>query len=377
MHRTATAHVERKHSRALPSWLFHANIALLSARAHRALWGQPWHFCDVPVTPTLSPANSAWGPLPPGMIDFARRAARRNDPVLILGETGTGKDHLADLIHTLGPRARRPLRRVNVAEISDTLFERELFGHVAGAFTDARQGGKGLFEAAGGGTLVLDEIGDLPPGLQAKLLRVLEDGVVRRIGSTEEIAVDVRVIATTNSDLEAAVRAGRFRADLYYRLDVLSYHLPPLRERMQQLPELAEFLLARASRDAAPPRISPEALYLLLAYRWPGNVRQLDGVLRRAVALCDGAVIEPQHLPEALRNGTSAAPPARHAPNGGRAVRYLAPGDLLAERCLILEALRAENGERHRAARRLGMGRTTLWHKIKEHRITDDELRGV
>jgi two-component system response regulator HydG len=312
------------------------------------------------------------GPLLPDVLDFAKRVAPRTDPVLILGETGTGKDHLADLIHSLGPRAKRPLVRVNVAEISDTLFERELFGHVAGAFTDARQGNRGLFEAAEGGTLVLDEIGELPPALQAKLLRVLEDGVVRRIGSTEEVRVDVRVLATTNVDLEGAVQLGRFRADLYYRLDILSYRLPPLREHPERLPELAAFLLARACRGALAPALSPEALAILMAYRWPGNVRELDGVVRRAVALADGPVVEPHHLPEKLR--ACAAPASRARARGGRAARYLA-GNAGDERLRILEALSAERGERLAVARRLGMSRTTLWQKIKEHRITDDEVK--
>lgn len=323
------------------------------------------------ATASGAPARGLSGPLLPDVLDFARRVAPRTDPVLILGETGTGKDHLADLIHSLGPRAKRPLVRVNVAEISDTLFERELFGHVAGAFTDARQGNKGLFEAAEGGTLVLDEIGELPPALQAKLLRVLEDGIVRRIGSTEELRVDVRVLATTNVDLEGAVQLGRFRADLYYRLDILSYRLLPLRERPERLPELASFLLARACRGALAPALSPEALAVLMAYRWPGNVRELDGVVRRAVALADGSFIGPEHLPEKLRACAPASPaPAR----GARAARYLA-GNTGDERLRILEALSAERGERLAVARRLGMSRTTLWQKIKEHRITDDEVK--
>jgi len=298
-------------------------------------------------------------------LDFARRAARNDAPVLLLGDTGSGKSHLAAVIHRLSARARGPFHSVNCGAIPDTLFEREMFGHMRGAFTDARESREGAFEAANGGTLFLDEVGELPLAVQTKLLSVLEERRVRRLGATHDTPVDVRVVTATNADLVAMVAGKQFREDLFHRIAVLRFRVPPLRERKRELPGLVQHLLERRGTGGATPEVTPEAMELIRAYPWPGNVRELDNALRRAVVYAEQDPIAPQHLPEEIRVAASSAAGEADAPQ-----RYVAPDDPEVERRLIEEALREEAGNRTRAARRLGMSRSALWNKMHRHRIS-------
>nr|MBI3612987.1 sigma 54-interacting transcriptional regulator [Nitrospirota bacterium] len=232
------------------------------------------------------------------VLSLARKAAATASTILLLGESGVGKEILVRSIHAWSPRAGRPFRAVNCAAITETLLESELFGHEKGAFTGALQQKKGLFELAQGGTVFLDEIGDMKPELQAKLLRVLQDREFVRVGGTASIQVDIRVLAATNQDLAAAVNDGRFRKDLFYRLNVLTLTLPPLRERKEDIAPLAKALLTRLSRDLLRPEmtLSPAAIATLERYDWPGNVRELENVIERAVILSAGPVIQPDDL---------------------------------------------------------------------------------
>ena len=287
------------------------------------------------------------------ILDRARTIAQTSAPVVLLGETGTGKEVLARALHYASPRAAKPFVPVNCGAIPGELLESELFGHVRGSFSGAVADKPGLFEAASGGTLLLDEVADLPHPLQVKLLRVLQDGEVRRVGSNRSISLDVRVIAATHKDLGALVEVGLFRADLYYRIKVLSVRLPALRERREDILPLARRFLA-LERD--PPRqLGPSAEELLLRYRWPGNVRELSNAMRCASAMAEGPVIEPQHLPEEiLRPGPRAS---------AAALRTLAQ----VEEEHVLAVLRACNGVQADAARILGIGRTTLWRKLRSY----------
>lgn len=297
-------------------------------------------------------------------LDFARRAARNDEPVLLLGETGSGKSHLAAVIHRLSARARGPFHNVNCGAIPDTLFEREMFGHMRGAFTDAKESREGAFEAANGGTLFLDEVGELPLAVQTKLLSVLEERRVRRLGATHDTPVDVRVVTATNADLVAMVAGKQFREDLFHRIAVLRFRVPPLRERKRELPGLVQHLLERRGTGGATPEVTPEAMELIRAYPWPGNVRELDNALRRAVVYAEQEPIGPHHLPEEIGIAAKAV-----AGEGAAPERYVAPVDPEVERRMIVEALQAEGGNRTRAARRLGMSRSALWAKIHRHRI--------
>ena len=227
-----------------------------------------------------------------------RKAARSNSTVLLLGESGVGKEILARSIHNWSPRANRPFVAVNCVALSDQLLESELFGHEKGAFTGAHQQKKGLLEVAQGGTIFLDEIGDMKPGLQAKLLRVLQDREFDRVGGTQPIKVDIRVIAATNQDLKAAMRDGRFRKDLFFRLNVVSVTIPPLRERREDIPALAKFFVGRYAKELKRPHlaIQPNAIEALRQYDWPGNVRELANVIERAVVLASGDAINVDDL---------------------------------------------------------------------------------
>src|SRR5512138_80841 len=234
----------------------------------------------------------------------AARVAASDATVLILGESGTGKELVARAIHSASPRAQGPFVPVDCGAIAEGVLESELFGHVRGAFTGAQQARRGLFEEASHGTIFLDEIGDVGPGLQARLLRALQEGTIRRVGANEAIPVDARVVAATNKDLEEAVKAGRFREDLYYRLNVVTLRIPPLRERREDVPLLAEHFAAKHARgDGA---ISPEARELLVRYPWPGNVRELENVVARALALNPSGVVVPADLPEHVREAAAA-----------------------------------------------------------------------
>jgi transcriptional regulator with PAS, ATPase and Fis domain len=316
----------------------------------------------------------------PAMREVARTVAKLATaviPVLLHGETGTGKEVVTRLVHEGGPRRDKPLVAVNCGAIPAELVESTLFGHERGAFTGAGQQQRGLFEAADGGTILLDEIGELPAPAQAALLRVLEEKRVRRVGATREIEVDVRVVAATHRDLAAMVEAGTFRRDLYYRLAVMEVTLPPLRERRGDIAPLAARFLAKAAKANARDvrAIAPEALALLARHAWPGNVRELRNVIERAVVVADGDTITPQDLPERMRGPGDAAPKAAEpSPSKGplktRLERF--------ERDVILEALRETNGNQTEAARRLEVPLRTLQHKISAHGIkrTSDHRPG-
>ncbi len=293
---------------------------------------------------------------------IARLAASKST-VLIEGESGSGKEVVARAIHAASSRAAKLFVTVNCATLPDQLLESELFGHERGSFTDAREQKQGLFELADGGTVMLDEIGDLPAGGQAKLLRLLEDKRFRRVGGLVELASDVRVIAATHVDLEARVAEGRFRTDLFFRLNVVRMTVPPLREHRQDIPTLAAFFVARYNKETngSARGVSPKALELMLSYPWPGNVRELRNAIERAFALHPGIdEIRPEHLPPAL-SGSPAAPLAKES---GSAV-----GDVTlkqAERRMIQEAMAKAHDNQSQAARLLGVSRDTLRYRLKK-----------
>lgn len=274
-------------------------------------------------------------------------------PVIIEGESGTGKEVLARTLHANSPRAERPFIAVNVAALPSELLESELFGHAKGAFTGASAAKRGLFEEASGGTLFLDEIGEMPHVLQVKLLRALQDGEVRKVGETRAFSVDARVLCATNADLAQEVRDGRFRSDLYYRLRVFRFTVPPLRHRRADILPLATVLAERV--DERPHRFTPAAESALLGYSWPGNVRELANAVHHGVVLSQGADLALEHLPDELRS------PER-APSPDGELETLAA----VERRHLLKVLGACRGNQAEAARRLGIGRTTLWRKLRE-----------
>ncbi len=288
----------------------------------------------------------------------AARVAASDATVLILGESGTGKELVASAIHAASPRAAGPFVPVDCGAIAEGVLESELFGHVRGAFTGAQQARRGLFEESRGGTLFLDEIGDVGPGLQARLLRALQEGTIRRVGANEPIPVDSRVVAATNRDLEAAVKAGRFREDLYYRLNVVMLRIPPLRERREDVPLLAEHFAAKHGRGEGA-AVSPEARELLVAYEWPGNVRELENVIARALALNPSGVVVPADLPERIRGG-EAPPRGLPLPPG-----YRPTLDELSRRYTAL-VLGEAGGNKTRAAELLGIDRKTLYRILGE-----------
>ncbi len=305
------------------------------------------------------------------LIDLIERVAPSAAAVTILGESGTGKELVARAIHARSPRAERPFVPVNCAAISKELIESELFGHEKGAFTGATGAHKGAFEEADGGTLFLDEIGELPGDLQAKLLRALESGEIKRVGSSRPSHVDVRVVAATNRDLLAASRAGAFRDDLYYRLCVVPLTLPPLRNRRVDIPALAEHLLAQFSPRGQTVRFTPGALKRLEAHHWPGNVRELRNVVHRALLLRRGTAIDEADL--------AFDPDPTPRPRDGGAVGQYFPGRKLeemlelAERQIVEAALRQFNNNRERVAKELGVARSTLFKRLKDWGMTRQE----
>jgi DNA-binding NtrC family response regulator len=240
-----------------------------------------------------------------------RRIAKVEEPVLITGESGTGKELVARAIHAQSNRAELPFIAINCASVPEALLEAEFFGHTANAFTGAGSARRGLFREADGGTLFLDEIGEMPPSLQAKLLRVLQDGRIRALGEAGEIAVNVRIVAATNREIEADVKAGHWREDLFYRLEALSLQVPPLRERAGDIPELSTWFLAKiaAERELPGLRLSERALEAIQAYSFPGNIRELGNALARAATFCEGDYIDLRHLPSRVRNGEAVVPP--------------------------------------------------------------------
>jgi DNA-binding NtrC family response regulator len=293
--------------------------------------------------------------------------APSNVPVLITGESGTGKELVARTLHNLSPRKNRPFVAVNCAAIPETLIESEIFGHEKGAFTGAVDRRAGCFELASGGTLLLDEVGDMPIGTQAKLLRVLEERKLRRLGARTEQDVDVRVLAATNRDPKSAVEKGHLRADLFYRLNVFNIHMPPLREHMEDLPAMAEMMIEQMnqkhSRKVA--GIAPSMLDRLLSYKWPGNARELRNAIERAVILCpDGAPLDAGHLIKGFGRE-----PGQTAVATDPASINLHVGTTVdeAERLLIVRTLEATGQNKTRAAEILGVSLKTLHNKLKEY----------
>ncbi|MGI9102471.1 MAG: sigma-54-dependent transcriptional regulator [Terriglobales bacterium] len=314
------------------------------------------------------------------MVFVRKVAASEATTILIQGESGTGKDLIAKAIHYESRRAEKPFVAINCSAIPETLMEAELFGHERGAFTDAKQMKKGLFEVADGGTLFLDEIGELSPLLQAKLLRVLEDQVIRRVGGIRDMQVNVRVIAASNRDLEKAVREGNFRQDLYYRLAIISVFLPPLRERKEDILPMVEFFLERYSRKFRKNihGISEETRRLLLNHDWPGNVRELKNAIERAMILEEEQVLRPAYLPFSVGHaangmtafeavaGETGAPlangrslPRLAIPEGGTSLEEV-------ERALVEMAMRQANNNQTHAARLLDISRDALRYKLKK-----------
>jgi DNA-binding NtrC family response regulator len=288
------------------------------------------------------------------------KAAQSSHPVLILGESGTGKEMVARSIHFSGPCADKPFIPVDCGSLVPTLIESELFGYVKGAFTGAIQAKDGLLAIAEGGTVFLDEVGELPVDLQAKLLRAIQEKEIRPVGSTKRIAINVRILAATNRDLEQAVAQGMFRRDLYFRLNVLSLRIPALRERRQDIPLLAGFFLERLSRISKQERtISEEALKVLLAYDWPGNVRELENCLERSCAFASNAIIQVRDLPSDIHGTHNLAV-------GGNGSAKIVPIEQL-EKQTILNTIEQLNGDKLKAARLLGIGKTTLYRKLKEY----------
>jgi transcriptional regulator with PAS, ATPase and Fis domain len=295
------------------------------------------------------------------VVSLIDRAARRDTAVLLVGESGTGKELLARALHRNSPRATGPFVAVNCSAIPDTLLESELFGYRRGAFTDAREDQRGLFQAASHGTLFLDEIGDMPPALQAKLLRVLQEKEVQPLGASALVPIDVRVVTATHRNLDALVRQERFRQDLLYRINVVEVWVPPLRDRLEDLPPLTQHLLDKLGARLGLPgcTISPAAMAVLGQYPWPGNVRELENVFERALVLGSGITIGLEDLPDRLT--THAAAPAFEN-GGGRLIDV--------ERDHIRRTLETVGGNKAAAARALDVNRKTLYRKLRQHRLS-------
>ena len=304
-----------------------------------------------------------------GVLRLIERVAQADSTVLITGETGTGKEMAAKLIHARGARRTRPFITVECAALQESLLQSELFGHERGAFTGADRAKPGLFEVASGGTIFLDEIGEVSPSTQVTLLRVLDASTFRHVGGTQEIRVDVRVIAATNRDLAGMVRQGLFREDLYYRLSTISVHLPPLRERREDVPLLARhFADLFSSRFAVDRRLGQEALAALRAHAWPGNVRELQHAVEAAMVVCEGPVIGPEHLPSSVRPARGTAPSATldgpEVISAQTESRTLTLAEM--ERAHIARVLRAHRGHRGLAAQALGISERNLYRKLRE-----------
>ncbi len=312
--------------------------------------------------PNQSDARVEWVAADPAslrVLELARKVAAAPSTVLITGESGTGKDQLARLIHEFGPRRDAPFLKIDCASLPAELVESELFGHEKGAFTGAVERKLGRLEMAGGGTIVLDEVAALAGAVQSKLLRVLEERTFERLGGTETLRIDARLVALTNTDLESAVAAGRFREDLYFRLNVVTLHVPPLRARPADIVPLAEYLLARLSGIHGKPnaRLSDPALRAVVAYGWPGNVRELKNAIERALLFAKGDEIKPADLPENVR--VTVTPAAA----GGAGLRSLEE----VERDVIQQTLEATRYKIARSAEILGISRKTLLEKRKKY----------
>ncbi|MGH9415730.1 MAG: sigma-54-dependent transcriptional regulator [Terriglobales bacterium] len=298
------------------------------------------------------------------------KVAQSRYSVLILGESGTGKEVVARALHYTGPERDRPFLPVDCGALVPTLVESELFGYVKGAFTGAHQNHEGLLEVANGGTVFLDEIGELPTDLQVKLLRAIQEKEIRPVGGTRRIKVDVRIVAATNRDLQAAVAEGKFRKDLFFRLNVVSIKLPPLRERLMDIPLLLEHFLERATPPGQPVRsFTDEAMARLMNYDWPGNIRELENCVERTLALTAGPRLEAADLPSYLQQ----AHPRVVAPNTPGAIRAMAE----IERETILDALQQVKGDKLLAAKLLGIGKTTIYRKLKEYAFATAQAGGA
>ena len=342
------------------------NVNEVISTARRALKGRN---SNEPAAVLLKEYSEASGLVghSPRMIEVYKEialVAPSRSIVLITGESGVGKELVARALHRNSPRSAGPFVAVNCGAITETLLESELFGHVKGSFTGAVSDKQGLFEEANGGTIFLDEIGETSPGVQVKLLRVLQESEIRRVGGSRPVRVDVRVLAATNRDLENEVKEGRFREDLYYRLSVVALRVPPLRDRSEDLALLAAHALRRA-RDAGAraTTISEEALTVLAAYDWPGNVRELENTIEHAALYARGAVITPDDLPEKIRN--------HHHPNGGKipAMFEDLPSLDELERRYLIHVLNSVSGSRTRAAEVLGIDRRTLYRMAERYAI--------
>jgi Nif-specific regulatory protein len=300
--------------------------------------------------------------------DQVAQVAASNTTVLLRGESGTGKELVAHALHYSSPRAKKAFVKVSCAALPETLIESELFGYEPGAFTDARSQKKGRFELADGGTLFLDEIGEISPAIQIKLLRVLQEKEIERLGSIEPIAVNVRVVAATNKDLEEAVRRGEFREDLYYRLNVFGIFLPPLRERKTDIPLLADHFVEKYAADQAKDvrRIATSAIDLLMSYHWPGNVRELENSLERAVLLCEGGAVHAHHLPPSLQTAEVSGTLPRQSLKDALAGH---------EKDLVLDALKSTRGNRARAARLLHTTERVIGYAVRKHGLDPKRFR--
>lgn len=332
---------------------------VLSARVEALLSRRP----TLPNLDELQPGDMIGrSPAIRSVLEVVERVAPTDATVLVTGETGTGKELVARAIHERSDRSGGPFIAVNCAALSEGLLESELFGHRKGAFTGAVRDRTGLFEAASGGTILLDEIGDISPAMQHRLLRVLQERELTPVGDVRPVSVDVRVVAATNKDLRAEMEANRFRDDLYYRLNVVRIELPPLRARREDIPLIAEAFYPRVGRRPHA-GCSPLAMRLLQAYRWPGNIRELLAVLESAHIQAGERRIEAQHLPEEVRglNGES----------GRTSERYRKEQPAADEKSAITAALAETGGAKSAAADRLGMSRTTLWRKMKEYGLAD------
>ena len=301
------------------------------------------------------------------VLDLIRKVADANSNVLIFGESGTGKELVARAIHYNSRRRERPFVTVNCSALPEPLLESELFGHMKGSFTGAISNKEGLFEIANDGTIFLDEIGETPLGIQVKLLRVLQEKEFRRVGGTRDMKIDVRIVAATNRDLEKAIADGRFREDLYYRLDVIPIHLPPLRERPEDIPLLVESFLQKFTQEMGKTiaRIEPEAVDLLSQQEWKGNVRELENVVERLVALAGTGTIGPEQVCECLPRSSEDSAPMILPPNGVDLEGMIAA----IERDFLLKALQRTHGHKSRAAALLGLSRFQLHTRLKRYHI--------
>jgi DNA-binding NtrC family response regulator len=300
------------------------------------------------------------------VLHLVNQVAPMKSTVLLSGESGVGKELVAEAIHYQSPRRPKPLVKLNCGALPEGLIESELFGHEKGSFTGATQQRKGRFELADEGTIFLDEISEMPPATQVKLLRVLQEGEFERVGGTQTLKVDVRVIAATNVDLEAAVAAGRFRKDLFYRLNVIHIPLPPLRERREDISLLALHFLDKFCLENNRPAMgfSQEAMAALKNYAWPGNVRELQNVVERAVALCEGNMIRWEDLPDEMR---------RHSPEDDKIVIPVGSSLEEIEHLAIIQTLKKTGGDKELTARLLGIGLATLYRRLKEMQVEEKE----